>query len=99
VDRGETKHSEIASWTNTKKNNITVRIERMKKEQLVTTEQSQKDKRIYNILITDKGKELYKQATHIIEKTIQKLMLGIDESNAHEFEKFLDIIQDNLERK
>jgi len=97
VIRGATKPSEIATLTNTKKHNITPLIEHMRKEKLVITRRSRQDRRVVYITVTDKGRELYKQAEPVVEKTIQQVMHGINKSNALEFEKFLDIIQDNLE--
>jgi DNA-binding MarR family transcriptional regulator len=61
--KGDTaKHTDLAVWTNTKKHNITALVECMKEEDLVTTERSQTDKRVNNIVLTDRGREVYKQA-------------------------------------
>ena len=91
------KHSELARWTNTKKHNITTLIERMKQQRLVTTERSQKDKRIINIIITDKGRKLYEQTNNEANRLVKRLMTGMDESTALEFEKLLNVIKGNLE--
>jgi len=97
VNGGIMKHSELARWTNTKKHNITTLIERMKQQRLVTTERSQKDKRIINIIITDKGRKLYEQTNNDANKLVKRLMAGMDESTVLEFEKLLIIIKGNLE--
>jgi len=97
VNSGIMKHSELARWTNTKKHNITTLIERMKQQRLVTTERSQKDKRIINIIITDKGRKLYEQTNNEANRLVKRLMTGMDESTALEFEKLLNVIKGNLE--
>jgi DNA-binding MarR family transcriptional regulator len=96
---GKAKHSEIAVWTNTKKHNITALVDRMKKEQLVTTEWSQTDKRVNYIVITDKGRKVYKQSTPIDREIVQELMFGLSVNDARELERLLNIIKQNIERR
>jgi DNA-binding MarR family transcriptional regulator len=98
VNGGIMKHSELARWTNTKKHNITTLIERMKRQRLVTTERSEKDRRIINIILTDKGQKVYEKANVEAIKMVQYLMTGIDENDAREFERLLNIIKGNVER-
>ncbi|HEX9896039.1 MAG TPA: MarR family transcriptional regulator [Dehalococcoidales bacterium] len=98
INGGTMKHSELARWTNTKKHNITALVDRMKAEQLVTTERSQKDKRVNNVVLTDKGRESFKQANIEARKIVQHLMHGFDENDTHEFERLLHIIKENIER-
>lgn len=95
---GTAKHTELAAWTNTKKHNITALVDRMKEENLVTTEWSKTDKRVNNVVLTDKGKEVYKQAVPVGRKIIRELMHGFTKTNALDFEKLLDKIKENIER-
>lgn len=95
---GTMKHSDLARWTNTRKHNITTLVERMKAEQLVTTEKSPKDKRVKNVVITDKGQEVYQDSNLEARKIVQELMQGFEEEDAREFERLLNIIKDNIER-
>ena len=58
INGGIMKHSELALWTNTKKHNITALVDRMKEDQLVTTVRGVTDKRVNNIVLTDRGREI-----------------------------------------
>jgi DNA-binding MarR family transcriptional regulator len=98
INGGIMKHSELARWTNTKKHNITTLVERMKEEKLVTTERSKKDKRIIDIIITDKGRQTYKQASPVARSIVQELMRDMDTSDVREFERLLNAIKTNIER-
>jgi DNA-binding MarR family transcriptional regulator len=95
---GKMKHSELARWTNTKKHNITTLVERMKAEKLVATERSRKDRRVINIVLTDKGRKTYKKANIEARKIVQELMQGFNEGDIREFERLLLIIKENIER-
>jgi DNA-binding MarR family transcriptional regulator len=95
---GTMTHTELAKWTNTKRHNITSLVERMTKEQLVTTERSKKDKRYVHISVTNKGHKAFEQASPIAQSIREQLMRGIKESDAREFERLLTIIRANIER-
>ena len=55
INKGTMKLSDLATFTNTERNNITTMVNRLKKEGLVTTRQSRQDKRYVNVTLTDKG--------------------------------------------
>lgn len=98
VRRGGTlKHSELAGLTSTKKHNITALVDRMKEDQLVTTQWSKTDKRVNNVLLTDKGRKLYKEANPVAREMVEQFMQGMKENDVRKFEKLLDIIKENLE--
>ena len=94
--KGILKHSDLAAWTNTKKHNITALIERMKEDELVTTKWSQTDRRIHNVLITDKGRNLYKQIDPQVRKMIERLTEGMKEADVRESDRLLNIVKENL---
>lgn len=94
---GTLKHTQLAVFTNTKKHNITAVVDRMKEDQLVTTEWSQVDRRVNNVLITDKGKKLYEKANPLARKMIEQLMQGMKESDVEEAQRLFNIIRENLE--
>lgn len=94
---GTLKHTQLAVLTNTRKHNITALITRMKEDQLVTTEWSQVDRRVNNVLITDKGKKLYEKANPLARKMIEQLMQGMKESDVEEAQRLFNIIRENLE--
>jgi DNA-binding MarR family transcriptional regulator len=95
---GTMTHTDLAKWTNTKRHNITSLVERMTKEQLVTTERSKKDKRYVHITVTNKGRKAFKQANPIARSIMEQLMRGIKERDAREFERLLSIVRVNMER-
>ena len=89
--------SELASWTNTNRNNITAVIERMKKDKLVSTKRSRKDKRIVIISLTDEGRDVYKQAQPFAKVVSRELIKGMSQSDTHELARLLNIIRINIE--
>jgi MarR family transcriptional regulator, organic hydroperoxide resistance regulator len=97
ANQGSMNHSELASWTNTKKNNITVVINNMKREHLVTTERDEADRRIINITITDEGRCVYNSFVPKARLIYQRIMLGFSGHDALEFERLLNMINANLE--
>jgi DNA-binding MarR family transcriptional regulator len=99
IKGGSAKHTELAAWTNTKKHNITALVDRMKAEGMVTTEWSKTDRRVNNVVITDKGRQVYEKAIPIGRKIIRELMHDVTKTDALELERLLDIIKENIERK
>jgi DNA-binding MarR family transcriptional regulator len=95
---GKLKHTDLAYWTNTKKHNITALVERMKAEDLVSTEWSTVDRRVNMVTITEKGRELYKKTSPLARDMVDKMMRGMKEEDIVEFDRLLDIIQTNVER-
>jgi DNA-binding MarR family transcriptional regulator len=95
---GKLKHTDLAYWTNTKKHNITALVERMKAEDLVTTEWSTVDRRVNMVSITEKGREIYKKASPLARDMVDKMMHGMKEDQVVEFDKLLDIVQKNVEK-
>ncbi len=98
VRNGRTlKHTQLAGWTNTKKHNITALVDRMKEDQLVSTEWSQVDRRVNNVVLTEKGQKLYDQANPLAREMVKQLMNGMKEKDVEEFERLLNIIKSNIE--
>ena len=96
---GVMSHTKLAELTSTRKHNITGLVDRMKKEGLVTTEQSLKDRRLVPITITDKGSKLFDEATPTYQDIMQKTMNGITGSKALELEKLLKVMKSNIEQQ
>jgi DNA-binding MarR family transcriptional regulator len=95
---GTLKHTQLAGWTNTKKHNITALVDRMREDELVTTEWSQVDRRVNNVVITEKGRKTYEKANPLAREMVEQLMNGMDEKDVKEFERLLNIIKDNIEQ-
>ncbi len=98
LNGGSMTHSELANFTNTKKHNITALVQRMKQQNLVTTERSKTDTRIIYIKITDVGREVYEKASPTGRSIMGKVMNGFNQNDINEFERLLTTIKENLEK-
>jgi len=87
--------SELANWTNTERHNITALISRMKREELVTTKRNSNDKRVVNIKLTNKGREVLSQAVPVAKQIVDQVMLSIAEGDAALLEEKLTILRQN----
>jgi len=87
--------SEIARWTSTERHNITALVSRMKRDGLVTTERNSNDKRLVNIKLTNKGREVSNQAMLVAQEIVDKVMLSITEGDAALLKEKLRILRQN----
>jgi DNA-binding MarR family transcriptional regulator len=87
--------SKIAEWTGTERNNITALVSRMKQEGLVTTERNSRDKRLVNIKLTDKGREVLSQAIPVAQEVVNQVMSSITESDAALLKEKLKVLRQN----
>lgn len=87
--------SDIAEWTQTERHNITTLIRRMKRNGLVTAERNSHDKRIVNVILTEKGREVLTQAMPVARKVVDQVMLSISEEDAIHLEKLLSVLRQN----
>ncbi len=87
--------SEIAEWTHTERQNITALIKRMRQEGLVTAGRNSSNKRLVNITLTDKGREVVTQAMPVAREIVDNVMSSITESNAASLEKPLRVLRQN----
>ncbi len=87
--------SELAEWTHTERNNITALINRMKKDGLVTAERNSSNKRLVNITLTDKGREVLMQAMPVAREIVSNVMSSITESDAASLEKPIRVLRQN----
>lgn len=87
--------SEIAKWTNTERHNITALVNRMKQDGLVTAERNSSDRRLVNIKLTDKGREVLGQAMPVAKEVVNQVMLSITEGDAALLKEKLGILRQN----
>ena len=87
--------SKIAEWTLRERHNITTLVDRLKKDGLVRVDRNKKDKRLVNITLTDKGREILSQSTPAAGEIVNQLMLSISESEAVLLEKPLRVLRQN----
>jgi DNA-binding MarR family transcriptional regulator len=87
--------SEIATWTQTERHNITTLIERMKRDGLIRTERNPRDRRFVNVSLTDKGREVLTQAMPVAREIVDQVMSSISEDDALLLEKSLRALRQN----
>ncbi len=87
--------SEIAEWTQTERHNITALINRMRRDGLVTAERNSSDKRLVNITLTDKGREVLNRCMPMAKEIVDQVMLSIDEDDAALLGKYLRTLRQN----
>jgi len=87
--------SKIAEWTDTERHNITAVINRMSQDGLVVTERNSSNKRLVNIILTDKGKKVLTQAMPVARDVVNQVMFSITEGDAAQLEKPLRVLRQN----
>ncbi len=87
--------SEIAEWTQTERHNITALVNRMRQDGLVTAERNSSNKRFVNITLTDKGREVLRQAMPVAREVVNQVMVSIAERDAILLEKLLRVLREN----
>src|SRR4030042_3535381 len=87
--------SALADITYTERHNITVIVDRMKKKALLRTERDPIDKRLVNVILTDKGREVYVQAAPIVYECVQQIASVLSEDNAIIVQRPLRILRQN----
>ena len=77
-------------------------ISRMKRDGLLDTERGKRDKRFLKIKITDRGREVLREAMPVAQQVLDQLMSSISQNDALLLEKVLSVIRrnayDGLER-
>ena len=96
---GVMTHSELATWTNTEKHNITTLVNRMKRDGLVTSDYSTVDRRVAHITVTEKGREVFDQVTPASWEIMGRVMQGIGLDKAAQLEKVLKVMKSNVEKE
>ena len=87
--------SELAEWTQTERHNITALVQRMKRDDLVKSERSSKDKRIVHISLTDKGREVLERSMPAAREIKDLIMSSITEDEAALIASKLRVLRKN----
>jgi len=95
TNNGVMTPSEIAEWTQTERHNITTLVRRMKRDGLITAERNINNKKYLNVMLTDKGREVLKQAIPVAKEAVDHVMSSITEDNAALLEKQLRVLRQN----
>jgi len=97
VNNGVMTPSEIAKWTQTERNNITTLVQCMKHDGLVTTEVNNKDRRVINVTLTDKGWEVFHNSMPVSKKIVDKIMFSLSEDDVNHLAKLLTVLRGNAQ--
>ena len=95
ANNGVMTPSEIAEWSQTERHNITALVERMKQDGLVTAERNSSDKRLVNVNLTNKGRDILHRAMPVAKEVVDQVMLSIDEGDAALLEQALRVLRQN----
>ena len=97
-NNGVMNPSEIAEWTQTERHNITTLVRRLTKDGLVYTEPHDSDKRMTNVILTDKGREMLDKARPVAQELIEQIMSSFTEADAEKFGKMIELMRENAYR-
>ena len=87
--------SKIADWTQTERHNITALVQRMKQDGLITAKRDSSDRRIVNVILTDKGREVLDRAMPVAKEVVSQVMSSITEGDASHLENVLRVLREN----
>jgi len=93
---GRVTPSELAERSNTKRHNITTLVDRLKRQRLVTTRRSARDRRSIEVILTDKGRQALRQAKPAARAAVHHLMRGIDGNDAIRLKMYLESVGSNI---
>ena len=91
--------NELAFLTLRNKSSLTRLLSKMEKKGYITRQQSKEDKRINNVYLTQKGKEVFILTKPVIKKMITKMEKGITASDKKQIITILKKIQYNFDSK
>ncbi len=92
---GSMRPSEIAEWTYREPHNITTLVDRLKRDGLVRTRRSSKDRRVMTVTLTDKGRHVLSEATPVAWEIVKEVMRSFSEDDAVLLEKQLRVLRQN----
>ena len=89
--------SELAEWTQTERHNITALVNRMRRDGLIITERNSSDKRLVNIILTNKGREAIDLVLPLARDVVDQVMSSITGGNIALLEKLLRVLRQNAQ--
>lgn len=88
--------NELAILTLRNKSSLTRLLHKMENKKYITREQSQEDKRINNVYLTDLGRSIFKKSGPIINKIIHTMEQNISNTEKQQMIEILKKIQSNF---
>jgi len=91
--------NELAFLTLRNKSSLTRLLSKMEQKGYISRQQSKEDKRINNVFLTQKGKEIFVLTKPVIKKMITKMEKDITASEKKQIIRILKKIQSNFDSK
>lgn len=91
-----TNQKELALKMNIKDSSVTRLLDRLERDGLVIREKNPNDRRVTNVVLTEKGKEMREKMLPEGEKFSNMLLDGIDADELQVFEKVLSTMVNNI---
>ena len=98
VEKGPCKMSELAKNLNFTMSAVTVIVDKMIELGLVRRERSSKDRRVVNIIILNKGKEIARRLKEGRQGLANQLFSGLTREDKNNYIRILRKVYDNLRR-
>jgi len=89
---GTLTHSEIANRMFRRRNDITTLVQRLARDGFVVTGRSDRGKRLVNVTLTEKGRDILPQITSVVKGIADQVMLSITEGDAAELERLMGVL-------
>jgi DNA-binding MarR family transcriptional regulator len=96
IGGGSVTSSALASATGTKPHNVTMLVERMKRDGLVSTQRKGGDRRFVHVDLTDRGRALTLRAIPIARKMVGATMASISISDLERLERMMNVLKRNV---
>ena len=92
---GSLTPSRIADLTVREKHNITTLIRRLQRDGFIRVSRNTKDRRSFNVVITDKGRKAIKTAVPTAKKIVKEVMSTLPSTSTLAFEALLKEVRQN----
>ena len=86
---------DLANWLQRDKSIIVRQINSLLDNQFVVRIANKEDKRVKNLILTEKGSEILHQMVAIADKVYEKLLVGVSDTELEIFQNVLRKIQEN----
>ena len=95
LNKGMMTLSDLATFTNTERHNVTTLVNRLKKEGLIAIRRSRQDRRYVNITLTDEGGSVLNKLRPVARQISETLMCSMTEDDLNKSLKNLTTIYQN----
>ncbi|WP_058485917.1 MarR family winged helix-turn-helix transcriptional regulator [Defluviitalea phaphyphila] len=94
--KGDLSQRELSQLMEISDSSVLRLVDRLEREGLVKRERCQEDRRIIQLVLTEKGKSLIKSSLHVGSEFSDLLIKNIDEKELYIFQKVLQNMYENI---